>query len=242
MGTRHLTVVVSKGKVKVAQYGQWDGYLSGQGKTISNFIQNKLDLEKFKTKVDNLKWITDLELKKYWQDCGANPNSDMVSMDVSEKFLNKYPHLHRDIGANILELIQEDNYTRVKIIFDKNFKEVYENVKTKVTRVQNGYNFAANSLSCEYAYVLDLDNEVVELYRGFETNPNADFGRFEDLLSKVNKTPTASGRNYYPVSLIDIVPFSEFTENYIKLLESYLEDKEEEEYCSPFSDILEKIK
>ena len=33
MGTRGLTMVVSKGKTRVAQYGQWDHYPSGQGRT-----------------------------------------------------------------------------------------------------------------------------------------------------------------------------------------------------------------
>jgi len=32
MGTRHLSMAYNKGgEVKVAQYGQWDGYPEGQG-------------------------------------------------------------------------------------------------------------------------------------------------------------------------------------------------------------------
>ena len=37
MGTRNLTCVVLDGKYVVSSYGQWDGYPSGQGKTILNF-------------------------------------------------------------------------------------------------------------------------------------------------------------------------------------------------------------
>lgn len=29
MGTRHLSIVKLNGKVKVAQYGHWDGYSKG---------------------------------------------------------------------------------------------------------------------------------------------------------------------------------------------------------------------
>jgi hypothetical protein len=39
MGTRNLTRVICDGKTKVAQYGQWDGYPEGQGKTVLNFLR-----------------------------------------------------------------------------------------------------------------------------------------------------------------------------------------------------------
>lgn len=38
MGTRNLTCVVKNNKYVVAQYGQWDGYPTGQGQTIVEFI------------------------------------------------------------------------------------------------------------------------------------------------------------------------------------------------------------
>ena len=34
MGTRHITAVVSEGQFVVAQYGQWDGYPTGQEMTL----------------------------------------------------------------------------------------------------------------------------------------------------------------------------------------------------------------
>ena len=41
MGTRHLICVVSDGDYKVAQYGQWDGYPSGQGAAILEFLHKE---------------------------------------------------------------------------------------------------------------------------------------------------------------------------------------------------------
>lgn len=41
MGTRNLTVVIKKAKPVVAQYGQWDGYPSGQGATVLNFLKSR---------------------------------------------------------------------------------------------------------------------------------------------------------------------------------------------------------
>ena len=39
MGTRHVTAVFLNGEPRVAQYGQWDGYPSGQGVTILDFLR-----------------------------------------------------------------------------------------------------------------------------------------------------------------------------------------------------------
>ena len=44
-------MVVSKGVPKIAQYGQWDGYLEGVGMEV--LIQlRKMNIEDFRTKVD----------------------------------------------------------------------------------------------------------------------------------------------------------------------------------------------
>lgn len=52
MGTRHLTCVVKNNEYKVAQYGQWDGYPSGQGVNILNFLK-EMSQEKFLKGIDN---------------------------------------------------------------------------------------------------------------------------------------------------------------------------------------------
>lgn len=52
MGTRYLTMVVKDNKTKVAQYGQFDGYLSGAGVAILKFLKT-VDMKKFRKKLDN---------------------------------------------------------------------------------------------------------------------------------------------------------------------------------------------
>ena len=47
MGTRNLITVTLNKKKVVAQYGQWDGYPEGQGKTVHEFL-SKVNLDKFK--------------------------------------------------------------------------------------------------------------------------------------------------------------------------------------------------
>jgi len=89
MGTRGLTMVIESAETKVAQYGQWDHYPSGQGVTILDFL-TKCDLEKFKKKAKALRWLTDKEVEKV----NADPN-----------WVENYPHLSRDAGGGILEMV-----------------------------------------------------------------------------------------------------------------------------------------
>ena len=45
MGTRNITRVISNEQLKVCQYCQWDGYPTGAGQSIINFIRNSDDTE-----------------------------------------------------------------------------------------------------------------------------------------------------------------------------------------------------
>lgn len=59
MGTRNMTMVINKqGEKKVAQYGQWDGYPSGVGVGVLNFLKNKELVSKL---IDNLEKVRFLD-------------------------------------------------------------------------------------------------------------------------------------------------------------------------------------
>lgn len=158
MGTRHLICVVKDGEYRVAQYGQWDGYPGGQGIDILAFLTN-IDRETFESKVDNLSWITDSESQAQWNDCGAN-GSTTVKSSVADLHNEKYPENSRDTGAKILSVIQGS---------DKSLK------------LMDNLEFASDSLFCEWAYVIDLDKNVFEVYKGFNEEPvqNERFSMFE---------------------------------------------------------------
>ncbi len=179
MGTRNLTIVQLEGNYRVAQYCQWDGYPSGQGMTILQFLQTA-DMEKFRAQVGKTRVLSDEELKNLWTDCGADPNSDMVTLDVSEKFNAKYPHLHRNCGGEILDHIQ--------------------NSKDGLA-VRSDITFAGDSLFCEWAYVIDLDKGTFEVYRGFNQEPLDESERFASL-SEV-KAFHEKEKEYYPVKLAE---------------------------------------
>ena len=68
------------------------------------------------------------------------------------------PEFSRDTGARILKMIQDD-------------------------AVRSGFlakslDFAADSLFCEWAYVIDLDKRMFEVYNGFNKEPLTKYDRF----------------------------------------------------------------
>lgn len=206
MGTRHVTAVFLNGEPRVAQYGQWDGYPSGQGVTILDFLR-KSSMNKFRKKVEKCVFLSPEEIKNRWTECGADPNSEWVGLDIAHIFEEKYPGLYRDTGAKILEMIY----------------------KGEVTELQNSIDFVNDSLWCEWAYVIDLDKNTFEVYEGFNTKPLNEGARFNTETPIERKGVNDQTSNYYPVGLkksysIDDLPTKQ---GFLDELEK--EDEEEEQ-------------
>lgn len=150
MGTRHLICVYdTAGELRVAQYGQWDGYPEGQGSTILNYLEN-----------------TNGEAPDFSEVSFASQER-IAEIEAADIFP---PEFDRDLGALIFELIG-----------------------TRPLELINSFNFGADSLFCEFAYVVDYQKREFEIHRGFNTKfPNPE-GRFSQL-------PVEG--DYYPVRLI----------------------------------------
>lgn len=146
MGTRNLIEVTYKGQLRVAQYGQWDGYPTGQGANIADFIHNKMDEDKFKTALENVSWIDDdvfeKEIRKVRPDWPAN---GWLNLEQSKWFDDTYPELSRNTGAGILEIVQNTN-GQIKLRDSSDFK--------------------SDGLFCEYYYHIDVDNRTVSVNKG----------------------------------------------------------------------------
>lgn len=176
MGTRNLTVVKANNKVKVAQYGQWDGYPEGVGQDIVDFLtSNTNNLDELKRRILEIKEITEDEHRSRWSEAGADPNSEFVSMDVSNKFKQLYPELSRDTSGGIL----------LKHIMSRESD-------ADPLRVKKDLNFGTDSLFCEWAYLLDLDENLLYVYEGFQEEPH-DQGIFVKLEGYEDKS-----NEYYP--------------------------------------------
>lgn len=92
MGTRHLIEVRCDGETKIAQYGQWDGYPSGQGVKILEFLTNAR-IHKWKRALKKCRFFTsDEEIYQMYP-----------LIEKSED--NVPPELNRDTGSKILDLV-----------------------------------------------------------------------------------------------------------------------------------------
>lgn len=172
MGTRGINVVVLNGEIKVAQYNQFDSYPTGQGVTALTFVRDKMNKEEFKKKVLISTWITEEEHKQYWANCGADPTEEWVNMEVSEKFKEQYLYLHRDCGADIYQLIQDSE---------------------NGLKLKDDTHFASDSLFCEWGYLIDLDKNTFEVYKGFNKLPLHKSERFSHL---------KNSKEYCPIKLV----------------------------------------
>jgi len=142
MGTRNLTIVKHNGETKVAQYGQWDGYPEGQGATAYRFITGEGNLDRLEGNLSNCRWATDADFDRIHTELGLD-ESGFMSMEQSQQFEALAPTLHRNLGAEVLAHIADTD------------GEVILKDETA---------FLADTLFCEWAYALDLDNRTLTVY------------------------------------------------------------------------------
>lgn len=148
MGTRNLTIVHQAGQYKVAQYGQFDGYPRGQGKTVLEFLRT-WDRPSFEQKIAAASYLTPAEIESI--------NQEIQQTGRRDNWQTQWPELSRNTAAKVLDLIA----TRPPGI-----------------KLVNQLAFAGDSLMCEWAYLIDLDTGKLEVFKGFNTTPLTPDDRF----------------------------------------------------------------
>jgi hypothetical protein len=193
MGTRHLTIVVSNKEYKVAQYGQFDGYPAGQGADIAKFIMANLqtpdDIASFKNKVDACRFGSNKEIVTLQDSFKHDGNT--CDYNAFARMIEEYPEYSRDTGSKILDIINDSETPRM---------------------LQDSIDFANDSLFCEWAWLLNLDDNTLEIYKGFNKN-------------KLDKTQRFYNENepdseYYPVRMIEKIKFEDVTATTMDELEA----------------------
>jgi len=82
---------------------------------------------------------------------------DKIIQQAEGNWSKAYPQFSRDTGTEILSIV----YNAEKPI-----------------QLYNSIDFAADSLFCEWAYVIDLDKNTFEVYEGFNQFPLSEEDRF----------------------------------------------------------------
>ena len=115
MGARHRQAVINKaGKLKIQQYGQWDGYPEGQGKEILAYLRNG-NLDKYQEELDKVNLITEEQSK------------DVVA---DKNWKRNYPYMSRDCGSDIHQMIEDGDVKFVAHINEDEAKKWCEGFYT----------------------------------------------------------------------------------------------------------------
>lgn len=115
MGTRHHQKVITKtGDLKISQYGQWDGYPSGQGIGILSYLRFG-KLEEYQNNLQNIPLITKEQAEE---------------LDKTNDWNQKHPYLSRDCGSNIHQYIEDGAVTFVSHISDEDARKWCEGFYT----------------------------------------------------------------------------------------------------------------
>lgn len=179
MGTRGLTMVVADGEYKIAQYGQWDHYPDGQGLKVLKFCNKLLDdnnMSIFRKQLNRTRWVTQSQIDRAHIEIGVD-NNVWMTMEQTAKFDLLFPFMSRDHGAEILDMVFSADIE----------KDIFLN---------DSHEFGGDSLLCEWAYLINLDTNELEVFKGFNTDFTKASARFTDCISSHEK--------YAPVQSIKI--------------------------------------
>lgn len=168
MGTRNLTMV-KLGEKLFGQYGQWDGYPSGNGVEVLNFLQDQFDEEKFKAAFEKVVFVGEDDVESTYE--------ALVKAGLKD---DKNP-MTREMGTGILEYLQT----------------------AEDPKLFNSIAFAADSLFCEWAYLVDLDERKLRVFQGFNQSPLPP----DALFANAKAEGMAAG--YHPIKEIGALTFDE---------------------------------
>ncbi|MET3537695.1 hypothetical protein [Chryseobacterium limigenitum] len=188
MGTRNLTVVVHNQEVKVACYGQFDGYPDSLGLKLLQFFSNPENTENLKEILPKVRLWNKKDQKRQDEFLESiSCTNGILNEKQKDAFKKRYPFRYRErygklIEGQILEVLLE-------------FRHLDEIATT------DAYDFASDSLFCEWAYVIDYDKNTFEVYKGLNTSCISEEDRFYSIYDGEN--------DYYPVKIIASFPLDD---------------------------------
>lgn len=192
MGTRGAFGFRLNGKDYLT-YNHFDSYPDGLGENLTDQIKillKKFSMDQIKEMVGNIKLIKE---GQELSEEDKERTKEFHNTQVSEGN-DTYARL-RGLQGNLIGILQTGLMIDCK-------------------------DFMKDSLFCEYAYVINLDDQVLEFYRGFQKEPHSN-GRY-GFYSSIK--PNASG--YYPVALKGTVALDTKIKRNFKAMAKAVQKKE----------------
>ena len=161
----------TKDNITKVTYNRSEIYPSVLGEVIIQYIKEHSD-DQFNNLFSKIKLLSKNDLEK--------PIKDFLTNDQMKYFLlNGYMHRYKPFETTSLFFL--NNYFGIGYeIFEKNLL------------ILNAENFLLDSLFCEYGYIINLDTNKLEIWKGFQKRPN--------ITNKYGTTANQYG--YYPCKII----------------------------------------
>jgi hypothetical protein len=186
MGTRGIFGVRFNDVDKLT-YNHFDSYPGGLGQATVDNIKRFESIDEMKQLAKKLRMVSEDQKPTPLQIRALQKFADL---NVSGKSLNNWYCLLRQT--------QGDLHTMLKCGYAINNKE-----------------FIKDSLFCEWGYIVNLDTEMLEVYRGFQEKDH-DKGRYAD-----HKTRDG----YYPCALVAEFPLNDLPVDLALTIDNLLEEE-----------------
>lgn len=195
MGTRGLYGLRKNGIDKTT-YNHWDSYPEGLGSNVLNFIRNH-SIEEINNFYDKIVLVDGNSTPTEEQKINCVENN-FVDLSVSTQSEDDWYCLLRMTQGDLETLYQCDT----PYMIDNN-------------------RYICNSLFCEYAYIINLDTNLLEFYKGFQHFPQAG--------NRYGIKPNEYG--YYPCKLFAVIPLGiiKLAENVDQIISEFMYDDIEPE-------------
>jgi hypothetical protein len=195
MGTRGSVGVIVDGKY-LGIYNHCDSYPGGLGEEVVAFVKETV---KKKTGLSSLKRnMRKVEEIKQ----GQEPTDEQIEAYKQYADLSVSKQTYKDWYCLLRNIQGIDT-----------FREI---AKGKLKHCSFGSDFIKDSLFCEYAYVINLDDNTLEFYRGFQKESQ-----------EGNRFGTEPSDGYYPCKMVGKCPLKRIPKDWAKKFyaEEFAEDE-----------------
>ena len=176
MGTRGLYGFRYRGNDKTT-YNHYDSYPDWLGSDMLEYC-SKHDVETMKKIYDNI-YLVNESVKPTQKDIDLCVTAGWYDGNVSRQTPDEWYCLLRNTQGDL---------------------SVYDSYMDGKLPMIDNHHFIEDSLFCEYAYIINLDDEVLEFWKGFQKKPQ-----------EGNRYGEVPDDGYYPCALKASVPLDQIT-------------------------------